>query len=79
MSKIGVYLLLLLAAASFVATGVILIDRNATDRAAIKTERQNNAAGNGADDARSRFDGCSGGMWDFGTGRCRGTSPRGGN
>lgn len=79
MTRLGVYLLLGVAAASFVAAAVIMIDRNATERGVIKTERQNNAAGDGADGARDRFDGCADGMWDFGAGKCRGPAPSGRN
>lgn len=44
-------------------------------------ERQNNAAGSTADDARSAYDRCldSGGVWDFGAGRCNGVAPRRGD
>lgn len=38
-------------------------------------ERQNNEAAGNADDARSEFDRCPVGMWDYGASRCRGTSP----
>jgi type II secretory pathway pseudopilin PulG len=43
------------------------------------TERQNNAAGNQSDDARSRYDLCvdGGGVWDYGSGKCART-PAGG-
>ncbi len=70
MAKPGLYLLLGLAAVSFIAVGILFIDRNATYRAVIKTERQNNAAGDRADSARHRFDDCADGVWDFGAGRC---------
>lgn len=77
MAKTGLYLLLGLAAVSLIAAGILFIDRNATYRAAIKTERQNNAAGDGADSARYRFDDCAGGVWDFGAGRCIRPAPGG--
>ncbi|OKP79901.1 hypothetical protein BTE77_05855 [Ensifer adhaerens] len=35
-------------------------------------ERQNNAAAHSAGDARSEFDTCPDGLWDFGAGKCRG-------
>lgn len=79
MTKIGLFLLLGLAAVSLIATGILFIDRNATYRAVIKTERQNNAAGDRADSARHRFDDCAGGVWDFGAGRCIGPAPGGRN
>ncbi|CUX38459.1 exported hypothetical protein [Agrobacterium deltaense Zutra 3/1] len=79
MTKIGVYVLLGLVAVSLIATGILIIDRNATYRAVIKTERQNNAAGDRADSARHRFDDCAGGVWDFGAGRCIGPAPGGRN
>lgn len=39
-------------------------------------ERQNNEAGNSADDARSAYDRCrdAGRLWDFRAGRCVGAS-----
>ncbi|WP_460231426.1 hypothetical protein [Agrobacterium radiobacter] len=79
MAKPGLYLLIGLAAVSFIAAGILFIDRNATYRAVIKTERQNNAAGDRADSARNRFDDCAGGVWDFGAGRCIRTAPGGRN
>lgn len=44
-------------------------------------ERQNNAAGSTADDARSACDRCldGGGVWDSGAGRCNGVAPRRGD
>lgn len=42
-------------------------------------ERQNNAAGSTADDARGSYDLCPDGMWDFAAGRCVRTAPRRGN
>ena len=77
MEKTGLYLLLGLAAVSFIAVGILFIDRNATNRAVIKTERQNNAAADRADSARHRFDDCAGGVWDFGAGRCIRPAPGG--
>lgn len=76
MTRLGVFLLIGLAAASFVTAAIIMIDLNATERATVKTERQNNAAGDGADGARDRFDDCASGMWDFGAGKCLGPAPR---
>ena len=76
MPKLGFYLSLVLAVVIIIAAGILFIDRNATDRAAIKMERQNNAAGDGADVARDRFDDCSGGLWDFGAGKCLRSTPR---
>ncbi|WP_457586123.1 hypothetical protein [Ensifer canadensis] len=35
-------------------------------------ERQNNAAAHSAGDARSDYDACPDGLWDFGAGKCRG-------
>lgn len=35
-------------------------------------ERQNNVAAHSAGDARSDFDTCPDGLWDFGAGKCRG-------
>ncbi|WP_296100400.1 hypothetical protein [uncultured Agrobacterium sp.] len=76
-SRLTFYALAAIAAASFVAAGVIVISRNATERTVIKIERQNNAAGDEADGARGQFDGCSGGVWDFGSGQCRRAAPSG--
>lgn len=44
-------------------------------------ERQNNEAGNSADDARSAYDRCldAGGLWNFGARRCDGPSSRRGD
>ncbi len=42
-------------------------------------ERQDNEAGNSSDRARSDFDACHDGLWDFGAGKCRGPAPGGGN
>lgn len=44
-------------------------------------ERQNNEAGNAADDARSAYDRCldGGGLWNFRAGRCDGPAPRRGD
>ncbi|CUX26673.1 MULTISPECIES: hypothetical protein [Agrobacterium tumefaciens complex] len=77
MTKIGLLLLFGLAAVSLIGAGILFIDRNATYRAVIKTERQNNAAGDRADSARHRFDDCAGGVWDFGAGRCIRPAPGG--
>lgn len=78
-SRLTLYLLAAAAAASFVATGVIVISRNAKERTVIKIERQNNAAGDEADGARGSFDDCAGGVWDFGSGECRRAAPSGRN
>lgn len=37
-------------------------------------ERQNNEAAGSADAHKLNFDNCPVGMWDFGSGRCRGTA-----
>lgn len=34
-------------------------------------ERQNNAAAHSAGDARTEYDTCPDGLWDFGAGKCR--------
>lgn len=47
--------------------------KTAGDSTLQSIERQDNAAGNNSDNARSRFDGCPVGMWDFATGKCRGS------
>ncbi|USJ24738.1 hypothetical protein [Ensifer adhaerens] len=39
-------------------------------------ERQNNAAAHSAGDARSEFDTCIDGLWDFGAGKCRRSQAR---
>lgn len=56
------------------------IRQQGADGALVKIERQNNGAGNQADDARSAYDRCldSGGLWNFGAGKCDGPSSRGG-
>ena len=53
--------------------------KQAGNDARISTERQDNAAGDNADDARSRFDACADGLWDYGAGKCRGSQARGRN
>lgn len=47
--------------------------KTAGDSTLHSIERQDNAAGNNSDSARTRFDGCPVGMWDFATGKCRGS------
>ncbi|WP_175422145.1 hypothetical protein [Agrobacterium tumefaciens] len=74
-ARFAPYLALVVAAVTFIAAGIFFIDRNATDRAEIKTERQNNAAGDRADGARYRFDDCAGGVWDYGAGKCTRPAP----
>lgn len=53
--------------------------KQASNDARISIERQDNAAGDNADDARSRFDTCPHGLWDYGAGKCRGGETRGRN
>lgn len=53
--------------------------KQAGNDARISIERQDNAAGDNADDARARFDACPHGLWDYGAGKCRRSSPRGRN
>lgn len=36
-----------------------------------QVERQNNEAAKNSDDARSGFDACPVGLWDFASGRCK--------
>lgn len=52
-----------------------------SDSHEIKVERQNNAAGDNSDKARTDYDLCvgSGGVHDFATGKCRRPSTRGRN
>jgi hypothetical protein len=49
----------------------------------IEIERQNNAAGTSAEDARTAYDRCVdppvSGVYDYATGKCRRASPRGRN
>lgn len=49
----------------------------AGDDALNKIERQNNEAGNVADNDRSRFDLCPDGLWDFGARKCTGAAAGG--
>ncbi|MGB3815636.1 MAG: hypothetical protein WA950_20645 [Shinella sp.] len=46
-----------------------------------RLERQNNEAGNAADNARSAYDRCldAGGLWNFRAGRCDGPASRRGD
>lgn len=57
------------------------IRNQGADSVLINIERQNNDAGNTADDARSAYDRCldGGGLWNFGAGRCDGPAPRRGD
>lgn len=64
---------LILAALSW---AVIEIRQDGAQSVRNTIERQNNEAGGNADDARSEFDRCPDGMWDYGGSRCRGTTPR---
>lgn len=66
-----------LAALSILGAFGILFWKQAGNDARISIERQDNAAGGNADDARARFDACADGLWDYGAGKCRGTSARG--
>ncbi|WP_143348327.1 hypothetical protein [Ensifer adhaerens] len=52
---------------------VVEIRRDATEDYKSSIERQNNASGDAASDARSDFDLCldRGGVWDYGAGKCR--------
>jgi hypothetical protein len=45
--------------------------KTAGDSALQGIERQNNEAGDHSDRARSDFDACPDGMWDFRTSKCR--------
>lgn len=58
---------------------VHLIRKDGADSVRDTIERQNNAAGDAADDARGAYDRCPDGLWDFGAGRCKGAAPRGGH
>ncbi|RMI22604.1 hypothetical protein CN153_08135 [Sinorhizobium meliloti] len=66
-------------ALAIVAAIVAWIYRQGGDDVRTSIERQNNEAGRTADDVRSRFDLCPPGMWDFGAGKCRRSSPGGGH
>jgi hypothetical protein len=68
-----------LAALSILGAFGIWFWKQAGNDARISIERQDNAAGNNADDARARFDACPVGLWDYGAGKCRGAPPRGRN
>lgn len=58
---------------------VHLIRKDGADSVRSAVERQNNAAGSTADDARGSYDRCPDGLWDFGAGRCGRSPARGGN
>ncbi|MBT9373128.1 hypothetical protein [Rhizobium sp. CSW-27] len=66
-----------LAALSILGAFGIWFWKQAGNDVRISIERQDNAAGDNADDARTRFDTCADGLWDYGAGKCRRTSPRG--
>lgn len=55
------------------------IFRSGGEAERVSNERQNNAAGNKADDDRSAFDRCPVGMWDYGARKCRGAATGGRN
>lgn len=63
------------AAFAIVAAVAAWIYRQGGDDVRTSIERQNNEAARAAYDVRSRFDLCPPGMWDFGAGKCRRTSP----
>lgn len=67
-----------LAAVALIAAVIFLVDRRATDRALENTERQNNAAGNESERARSAYDVCvdGGGVWNYRAGQCGGPPAR---
>lgn len=54
------------------------IRKDGAESVRMTIERQNNEAGNTADDARSAYDRCldAGGLWGFGTSRCERPAPR---
>jgi hypothetical protein len=68
-----------ITALSFVVIVLAWIYRQGGDDVRTSIERQNNEAGRSADDVRSRFDLCPPGMWDFGAGKCRRSTPGSGN
>lgn len=59
------------AALLFITLIVGWLWKAAGDEVRNQVERQNNAAGNNADRARSDFDACPAVLWDFETSRCR--------
>ncbi|QRY68210.1 hypothetical protein JVX98_07955 [Ensifer sp. PDNC004] len=58
---------------------VIEIREDGARSVTTKIERQNNASGDAASNARSDFDLCldRGGVWDYGAGKCRRSQARG--
>lgn len=65
--------LIIIPVIAFTALGVWLY-RTGGEAERIKIERQNNAAGNASDDARSAYALCvdGGGVFDFATSKCAG-------
>ena len=53
--------------------------KQAGDEARLSIERQNNEAGDASDRARSDFDVCPHGLWDFGAEKCVGAAAGGGD
>lgn len=74
---------LIAAAVIFVvlAIGAFWLVRSIQNSVLIKLERQNNAAGDASDQARSDYDRCrdDGGVYDFGALKCKRPAPRGRN
>lgn len=64
-----------------VASGLMWLYSRGGDSALLNVERQTNESGDQADRARSDYSWCirSGGVYDFGTGKCGGAAARRGN
>jgi hypothetical protein len=77
--KLGIALAILL----LVTAGAVWLYRQGGESVLHSIERQNDAAGDASDQARSDYDRCvhpdSGGVYDFATGKCRRPSTRGRN
>lgn len=72
-------LLALLALLAALTAGAVWFWRQGGQSVLISIERKNNASGDKSDQARSDYDRCidGGGVFDFATGQCRRTAPRG--
>ena len=70
-------LIIILAIIAALGSAAVWIYQQGGKAVVIETERQNNAAGNLSDKARSAYDKCSdaGRLYDFATGKCGGLAP----
>ncbi|MHC2573958.1 hypothetical protein [Rhizobium leguminosarum] len=75
----GLTLKIIAGIAALAAIGIVIhkIRQSGADSVRSTIERQNNEAGNAADEGVLDYDACrdAGRVWDFGAGRCVGPAP----